>query len=76
MRALEAEEVNENDISERALRHIAILRRMPDSPTMTALEATAGALGVRIEWIDSYEEIPQFFQGVYEQICGSWSDVF
>jgi hypothetical protein len=76
VRAFEAEGVDENDVSERTLRHVAILRRLPDSPTMAAWEATAGALGVRIEWIHSFDEIPQFFQSVYEQVGGRWSDVF
>jgi hypothetical protein len=76
VRAFEAERVPEEEISGRVLRHVALLRRLPEAPTMAAWEATAAALGVRIEWMDSYDEVPRFFQSVYETLGGRWTDVF
>jgi hypothetical protein len=63
-------------IVEDALRHFAVLRREATPGVDAARESTLRRLGVRVLWVDAYDEIPPRLGQVYEAGGGRWADVF
>jgi hypothetical protein len=63
-------------IVEEALRHFAILRREPTPGVDAARERTLRNLGVRVLWVDDYDEIPPQLKKMYETGSGRWDAVY
>jgi len=56
-------------------RHFALMARQENSID-DALESGLRELGVRIIWLDGYDEIPSVLKKVYESTVARWADVF
>ena len=60
-------------------RHVAILQRHANSQVNLANRQTLDALGVKVVWVDSFSEIPDLLQRLYEsdpEDRDHWADVY
>jgi len=64
------------EIANAAMRHFAILRTERTPGVDAARESTLRKLGVRVLWIDDYDEIPFQLKRMYERGSGRWEDVY
>jgi hypothetical protein len=64
------------EIANAAIRHFAILRTEQTPGVDAARESTLRKLGVRVLWIDDYDEIPLQLKEMYERGSGRWEDVY
>jgi hypothetical protein len=76
VRALQAEGVPDSQLRARALRHVALLTAKPDHEVMRAHELTLGALGVRVIWLRSFDDIPGHFAHIYSAGGAAWQSVY
>lgn len=62
-------------VEPRTLRHFAVMKR--EGETIDEwIETSLRPLGVRVVWVDEFDEIPKRIAGVYNAAGVSWSDVF
>jgi hypothetical protein len=58
-------------------RHIALLPRPQHSVVADAFEASLGALGVQVLWLNSdFSDLAAIFEQIYESEGGAWSTVY
>jgi hypothetical protein len=57
-------------------RHVALMLWTPDSQVTHAYELALGALGVRVIWLRSFDDIPGAFERIYSAAGGTWADVY
>ncbi|MEU4295682.1 SIR2 family protein [Kribbella sp. NPDC026596] len=75
-RALVAEGMAASRIRRRVVRHVALMLRSPDPDITRAYELTFTPLGVRVLWLRSHDEIPDYLEAVYSASGEAWSDVY
>jgi len=72
-----SENHDEENARRRSTRHFAILRSETNRDRRSAMEATLGRLGVRVIWVDEYQQISGILKSLYESVdCRRWQDVY
>lgn len=59
----------------KSLRHFAVLGRMDSADLCRITESSLRRLGVRVLWLDDFEELPARLRWLYETMNGNWEAV-